>query len=93
MRTLKTVLLVLGALLLVVLVYQVGAGPILETMHRLAWWQFVLICLPYGVITAVDTLGWRFAFARDRAPFWRLYGARVVGEALNIVTAVGQVGG
>ena len=93
MRTLKTVLLVLGALLLVALVYYVGTTPILETLRRLSWWQFVLVCLPYAVITAADTLGWRFAFARDRTPFLRLYGARVVGEALNIVTALGSVGG
>jgi uncharacterized protein (TIRG00374 family) len=93
MRTLKTVLLVLGVLVLVALVYRIGAGPILETLRRLAWWQFLLVCLPYAVIMAVDTLGWRFAFARDRTPFVRLYGARVVGEALNIVTAVGSVGG
>jgi uncharacterized protein (TIRG00374 family) len=93
MRTLKTVLLVLGAVLVIALVYFVGTGPILETLHRLAWWQFVVICLPYAVITAADTLGWRFAFARSGAPFWRLYGARVVGEALNIVTALGAVGG
>jgi uncharacterized protein (TIRG00374 family) len=93
MRTVKTVLLVLGALLLAALVYRVGARPILETMGRLSWWQFLLVCLPYAVITAFDTLGWRFAFARDRAPFGRLYGARMVGEALNIVTAVGSVGG
>ena len=93
MRTLKTVLLVLGALLLVALVYYVGTTPILETLRRLSWWQFVLVCLPYAVITAADTLGWRFAFSRDRTPFLRLYGARVVGEALNIVTALGSVGG
>ena len=93
MRTVKTVLLVLGALFLAALVYWVGAGPILETVRRLAWWQFLLVCLPYALIMAFDTLGWRFAFARDRAPFVRLYGARVVGEALNIVTAVGSVGG
>ncbi len=93
MRTVKTVLLVLGALLLAALVYWVGAGPILETVRRLAWWQFLLVCLPYAVIMAFDTLAWRFAFARDRAPFMRLYGARMVGEALNIVTAVGSVGG
>jgi uncharacterized protein (TIRG00374 family) len=92
-RTVKIVFLVLGALLLAVLVYRVGAGPILETVRRLAWWQFLLVCLPYAAAMAADTLGWRFAFARDRAPFWRLYGARVVGEALNIVTAVGSVGG
>jgi uncharacterized protein (TIRG00374 family) len=93
MRILKTILLVLGVIVLGVLVYRVGTGPILETLARLTWWQFALICLPYAAIMAVDTLGWRFAFARDRAPFRRLYGARVVGEALNIVTAFGGVGG
>src|SRR6185503_4469714 len=93
MRTVKAVFLVLGAALLGVLVYRVGAEPILQTLRRLTWWQFVLVCMPYAIITAVDTLGWRFAFARDRAPFWRLYGARLAGEALNVVTAVGAVGG
>lgn len=93
MRILKTVLLVLGVLLLGVLVYRVGTEPIVETLQRLTWWQFIVICLPYAAIMAVDTLGWRFAFARDRAPFRRLYGARVVGEALNVVTALGSVGG
>ncbi|HEX6210004.1 MAG TPA: lysylphosphatidylglycerol synthase transmembrane domain-containing protein [Methylomirabilota bacterium] len=93
MRAVKAVLLVLGITLLGVLVYRIGAGPILETLGRLTWWQFALVCLPYAVITAADTLGWRFAFARDQAPFWRLYGARLAGEALNLVTAVGAVGG
>jgi uncharacterized protein (TIRG00374 family) len=93
MRVVKAGFLVLGALLLGVLVYRVGAEPILQTLGRLAWWQFVLVCVPYAVITAADTLGWRFAFTHDRAPFWRLYGARLAGEALNVVTAVGAVGG
>jgi glycosyltransferase 2 family protein len=93
MRAVKAVLLVLGVILLGVLVYRVGADPILETLGRLTWWQFGLVCLPYAVIMVADTLGWRYAFARDRAPFWRLYGARLAGEALNVVTAVGAVGG
>jgi uncharacterized protein (TIRG00374 family) len=93
MRAVKTVFLVLGVALLGVLVYRVGAGPILETLGRLAWWQFVLVCVPYGIIMAADTLGWRFAFATDRASFWRLFGARLAGEALNVVTAVGAIGG
>lgn len=93
MRAVKAVLFVLGVSLLGVLVYRVGAEPILETLSRLTWWQFGLVCVPYAVIMAADTLGWRFAFARDRAPFWRLYGARLAGEALNLVTAVGAVGG
>lgn len=93
MRFVKPLLFIAGSILLAVLIHRVGAEPILTTLRALAWWQFVLICLPYAVILAVDTLGWRFAFARDRAPFWRLYGARLAGEALNVVTAVGSVGG
>jgi uncharacterized protein (TIRG00374 family) len=93
MRAVKTVLFVLGVVLLGTLVYRVGAEPIFQTLRRLAWWQFALVCLPYAPIMAADTLGWRFAFARDRAPFWRLFGARMAGEALNVVTAVGAVGG
>ncbi|HEU4368109.1 MAG TPA: lysylphosphatidylglycerol synthase transmembrane domain-containing protein [Methylomirabilota bacterium] len=93
MRAIKLVLLILGGGLLGVLVYRVGAEPILETLRRLAWWQFGLVCLPYAAVMAADTLGWRYAFARDRAPFLRLYGARLAGEALNVVTAIGAVGG
>ena len=93
MRFVKPLLFVAGAVLLAVLIHRVGAEPILATLRALAWWQFVLVCLPHGVILAVDTLGWRFAFAQDRAPFWRLYGARLAGEALKVVTAVGSVGG
>jgi uncharacterized protein (TIRG00374 family) len=93
MRLLKPVLLVAGLGLVGVLVYRVGAAPIVETLGRLAWWQFALVCLPYALISAVDTLGWRFAFARDRAPFHRLLGARLAGEAVNVVTAVGSIGG
>jgi uncharacterized membrane protein YbhN (UPF0104 family) len=90
---LKRLLLVAGVLVLGVLVYRVGLAAIVDTLARLAWWQFLLVSLPYGFIAMVDTLGWRFAFARDRAPFWRLFGARLAGEALNLATALGSVGG
>lgn len=93
MRGVKSVLLVLGIVVIAVSVYHIGPGPILETLARLTWWQLVVVCLPYAVIMAVDTLGWRFAFPRDPAPFRRLYGARLAGEALNLVTALGSVGG
>ena len=93
MRIVKTILLVAGLILAGVLVHRVGTEPVLETLKRLEWWQFGLICVPYAAVTATDTLGWRFAFARDRAPFVRLYVARLVGEALNIVTALGALGG
>lgn len=92
-RTVKPLLLVAGLALLAFLVYRIGVEPIAEALRRLAWWQFALICVPYAFTTAADTLAWRYAFPRESAPFWRLYGARMAGEALNLVTAVGQVGG
>ena len=83
----------LGLVVIAASVHHIGAGPILVTLGRLTWWQLVVVCLPYAAIMAVDTLGWRFAFPQDPAPFGRLYGARLAGEALNLVTALGSMGG
>ncbi len=93
MRGVKPVLAAAGLAVIVWFVYRIGPAPILETLGRLTWWQFVLICAPYAVIMAVETLGWQFAFAQARAPFARLYGARMAGEAVNVVTALGSMGG
>lgn len=93
MRTVKRLLLVLGVAVMVALVYRIGSEPVVEALRRLAWWEFLLLCLPYALMMFVDTLGWRYAFVRDAVPFTRLYAARVVGEAINIATALGQVGG
>jgi len=93
MRIVRPILLFLGIVLVGILVYLIGGGPILDTLGQLTWWQFVIVCLPYALGMVADTLGWRFAFARDRAPFLRLFGARLAGEALNVTTAVGSVGG
>lgn len=93
MRTVKRLLLVLGVAVMVALVYRIGSEPIVEALRRLAWWEFLLLCVPYALMMAVDTLGWRYAFVRDAVPLPRLYAARVVGEAVNIATALGQVGG
>lgn len=75
------------------LIARVGAHSLASVLSRFAWWQFVLICLPYGLTMAVDTLGWRYAFAGTPPPYLRMLAARTAGEALNIVTALGSVGG
>jgi uncharacterized protein (TIRG00374 family) len=90
-KTLKRLFLLGSAVLLAALVYHVGAEPILRAVARLTWWQFALALLPSGAAGVCDR--WRFAFARDRTPFRRLYGARLAGEAMNLVTALGPVGG
>jgi uncharacterized protein (TIRG00374 family) len=92
-KAVRAALFIGGLAVLAYLVARVGAEPLMSALGRLAWWQFVLICLPYGLIMAVDTLGWRYAFARRPPPYPRMLAARTAGEALNIVTALGSVGG
>jgi uncharacterized protein (TIRG00374 family) len=93
MARLRTVLLVAGIALLVWLTIRIGPAAIASSLTRVAWWQLVLICLVHGLAMAVDTLGWRYAFARDRVPFPTLLAARTAGEAVNIVSALASVGG
>ena len=93
MKALRAALFLGGISILAFLVARVGAGAVVSVLGRLAWWQCVLICLPYGLIMAVDTLGWRYAFAGEPPPYLRMLAARTAGEALNIATALGSVGG
>ena len=93
MRRVRFVLLLVGVGGLAFLVAHVGTGALAAAFAQLRWWQFLLVCLPYALIMAVDTLGWRYAFAGDRPPFHRLLGARMAGDALNVSTALASVGG
>jgi uncharacterized protein (TIRG00374 family) len=93
MKAIRAVLLVGGLVVLAFLVARVGIESVMSVLSRLTWWQLVLICLPYGLIMAVDTLGWRYAFISKPPPYLRMLAARTAGEAVNIVTALGSVGG
>jgi uncharacterized protein (TIRG00374 family) len=83
----------LGAVMVVVLVTVIGTDEALAATARALGWRSLLVCLPFALIMAVDTLGWRFAFADDRVPFLRLVAARMAGEAVNVMTAVVPIGG
>src|SRR5262245_6847238 len=92
-RALRAILFVGGIALLAFLVVRVGASALVSILRRLEWWQLVVVCLPFGLGMAVDTLGWRYAFAGEPPPYPRMLAARTAGEALNLVTALGSVGG
>jgi uncharacterized membrane protein YbhN (UPF0104 family) len=93
MRVLRNVLLVGGVLALVLMVRHFGLDSIASALTRVAWWQFALACLIYGIGLVLDTLGWRCTLVGDRPPFARLLAARSAGQAVNLITAVGGVGG
>jgi uncharacterized protein (TIRG00374 family) len=93
MRSVRAALFLAGIGVLAWLIARLGPGALASALTRLTWWELVLVCLPYGLIMAVDTLGWRYAFANTPPSYLRLLAARTAGEALNIVTALGSVGG
>jgi len=93
MRRIRVLLFGGGAAVLIWLVLHVGPSAIAESITRVTGWQFALICLAHGLAMAVDTVGWRYAFTRDRVPFLRLLAARTAGEAINLVTVLASVGG
>jgi glycosyltransferase 2 family protein len=93
MRIVRTLLLLGGVAALIFLIHHFGVASITSALTRIAWWQLVLICLVYGVSVLLDTLGWRLTFVGARPPFWRLLAARCAGQAVNVVTALGGVGG
>jgi uncharacterized membrane protein YbhN (UPF0104 family) len=92
-RYLRAILLVGGAVALILLIRHFGLASITSALTRITWWQLVLICLIHGVTMVLDTIGWRFTFVTARPPFVRLLAARCAGQAVNVVTAVGGVGG
>jgi uncharacterized protein (TIRG00374 family) len=93
MKALRAVLLLGGLVVLIFLVARVGVESVMSVLSRLAWWQLLVVCVPYGLIMAVDTLGWRYAFIGTAPSYLRMLAARTAGEAVNIVTAFGSVGG
>lgn len=93
MRMTRVVLLTLGTILSIVLVWRIGLAAVVSAFSAVSWRLPLLLCFPACLMIACDTLGWRFAFRRDRVPFGALLSARLAGEAFNITTPTGSVGG
>ena len=92
-RAIRSLATVVGLAILGVLIVRVGSDEALTATARALGWRALLICLPFALIMAVDTLGWRYAFAYDRVPFLRLMAGRMAGEAVNVVSVVAPIGG
>jgi len=93
MRTVRTLLMILGAALFVAVLIRVGPGAVVRLFAELSWFLPLIVVFPYAVMTSLDTLGWRFAFRRDVVPFRSLLAARLAGEAFNMTTPTASVGG
>lgn len=93
MKVLRAVLLVVGLAFLGVLIAKNDPEAIFASITQLSWRLGVLVCFPFLLVTAFDTLGWHFAFLRSRVDFPTLLGVRMAGEAFNLTTPTAAVGG
>jgi uncharacterized membrane protein YbhN (UPF0104 family) len=89
-RILRALPLAAGLLALVLLIRHFGLESLTAALTRITWWQFVLVCLIYGVSMVLDTLGWRSTLVADRPPFVRLLAARCAGQAVNVAGRTGR---
>jgi putative membrane protein len=92
-RWIRLGLFVCGAALFVWLLATIGPGAVVQAFSDLSWRLLIILVFPFGITTLLDTLGWRYAFRRDRVPFRALLGARLAGEAFNLTTPTASVGG
>src|SRR5207247_575273 len=82
----KAAALLAAGLLLALLLYHAGIGPVLVRLRALGWGA-PLVLVPYLVIAAFDALGWRCSLpATARVPLGAVYLARMAGEAVNSLT-------
>ena len=93
MRLLRLLLLAFGVGVLVVLILEHDPAAIFASIGRLSWRLGVILCFPVALVMLFDTLGWRYAFRRDRIGFGVLLLTRLAGEAFNIVTPTAALGG
>ena len=93
MRSVRALLLMLGTVLFAALLIRVGPEAVASLLAQLSWYLALIVVFPYGLMTTLDTLGWRFAFPRDAVPFRSLLAARLAGEAFNMTTPTASVGG
>lgn len=93
-RGAKWFLLAAGFALLVWTFRSVGLDTLLENL-RLMGWAWAWLFPVYGLVYALNTLGWEYAFPRRiRVPFHDLFLIRIIGESLNAaIPAAASLGG
>jgi glycosyltransferase 2 family protein len=90
----ERVFLVIGLILLVALLHELGVQTVLQNL-RLASWGIIPLILQEILAFVANTLGWLAAFPtpRPRIAFSELLRARIAGDAVNYLTPTATLGG
>ncbi|GEM_PF-201099 len=92
MRVFTLAMLVLGAGVLAALILGTGVRSIRDALAPVGW-GIVPIVLFHAVPILLDVLAWRLLFRGGGPPTVALFGARWIGEAVNNLLPVLQIGG
>jgi len=94
-RILKFIFLFAGLGLLVWAMQSVDTARVFELLVDMGY-GFVLILLVFALVTYIDTIAWQYNFHPEQAvrfnllQLWRI---RQIGEAYNVITPLGTMGG
>lgn len=90
-RSAAGMLLVGLALFTAVLAWQ-GIGAVAGALSAVGW-GLVAVTAWHLVPLVIDSHAWRLLFGRPRPPVWRIVWARWIGESVNGLLPVAQIGG
>lgn len=93
-RALRVLGLLAGTALAVILYRQIGPEQLLPQARTLGWSLAAFLAVYVGVYL-VETGGWRLSlgFRQGSIKFWPLFVIRAAGEAMNVITPLGGLGG
>lgn len=94
-KTLKFAFLFAGLALFVWSLKSVDISRVFDLIGDVGF-GFVLIMLAYGLVTYIDAISWRYNFSPELAQRFsspRLWRIRQIGEAYNVITPLGTLGG
>lgn len=95
-RHLALGLLVLGTALLAVIIQQTDLGQVWDALRQVGWLGVLVLLGLHLVAFLLDTTTWYLTLPSARSdPQWliRLWKAMMVGDAFNVVTPFGSLGG
>jgi uncharacterized protein (TIRG00374 family) len=88
------VTILLGAGLLILLIWQIGLDALWRDLCLLGWGLVVFILME-GIVDIFHTVGWRYCLSEPlrSLSFFRLFGIRLAGSSINYVTPTADLGG
>lgn len=92
---LRLFLLFVGLLTLGLIVWHIGPENIYDAATQLGPVALLVMLIPSVIMYVVEAYGWKATLgpSAKEIPFWRVLAIRTAGEAVNMTTPAGYVGG